>query len=133
LAYLFDIFPTVCELVGVAPPQTLEGRSLAPIIRGDNNTVRDVVFLAYRDGHRAVRRGDWKFIQYPQVNYSQLFHLSEDPWEQDNLANDPSRQLLRNEMLALLRREQERYGDELLLTSTNLGTVEINLSYFPSN
>jgi arylsulfatase A-like enzyme len=80
-AYLFDIFPTVCELAGLPVPPGLDGKSLAPIIRGERRSVRDTMFLAYKDVQRAVRRGRWKLIRYPQVDKTQLFDLETDPCE----------------------------------------------------
>ena len=32
LAEFIDIYPTLCELAGVAPPQELDGRSLVPVL-----------------------------------------------------------------------------------------------------
>ncbi|MCH8830321.1 MAG: sulfatase-like hydrolase/transferase, partial [Planctomycetes bacterium] len=33
-AYLFDIYPTVCNIAGVAAPKSVEGKSLLPVITG---------------------------------------------------------------------------------------------------
>ena len=33
LAYLYDIFPTVCDLAGVVVPPSVDGKSLVPVIR----------------------------------------------------------------------------------------------------
>ncbi|MCX5769490.1 MAG: sulfatase-like hydrolase/transferase, partial [Candidatus Hydrogenedentes bacterium] len=78
-AYLFDVFPTLCELVGAPAPAGIEGKSLAPVIRGEQDSVRNTIFLAYRDVQRAVRVGPWKLIRYPKVNKTQLFNLDIDP------------------------------------------------------
>ena len=58
-------------------------------IRGEQDGVRDVIFLSYRDVMRAVRRGDWKLIRYPQVRKTQLFDLANDPHELHDLSDDP--------------------------------------------
>src|SRR3954466_15540872 len=39
-----DLFPTVCELAGVAPPAWLQGRSLMPLLRREADEVNDAVF-----------------------------------------------------------------------------------------
>ena len=39
-----DLFPTICELVGAAPPEWLEGRSLMPLARGEAEEINDEVF-----------------------------------------------------------------------------------------
>ena len=39
-----DIYPTLCDLAGVAHPAWLEGKSMLPIIRGEANEINDEVF-----------------------------------------------------------------------------------------
>lgn len=129
-AYLFDIFPTLCDLVGVAAPPGLDGQSLAPVIRGEKDAVRLTVFLAYMRGQRAVRRGDWKLIRYPQVNYTQLFHLGSDPHELTNLAEDADQAATVETMMQLLADQQQQFGDSLPLSSPRPKPAQVDLSYF---
>jgi arylsulfatase A-like enzyme len=129
-AYLYDVYPTVCELAGLKVPPGLDGRSLAPVIKGAKN-VRDTVFLSYRNVQRAVRRGDWKLIRYPQVDRTQLFDLQTDPHEMTDLAGDPKHAARVKEMLALLEKQQKEYGDTQPLTVPNPGKAEIDLTFFP--
>lgn len=93
LVYLFDLFPTLCELAGLPVPATVEGKSLVATIAG-NTTVRDSVFYAYRNIQRGVCDGRWKLILY-QVNGKetlQLFDLETDPLETRNLATEKVQQ-----------------------------------------
>ncbi|MCX7006671.1 MAG: sulfatase-like hydrolase/transferase [Kiritimatiellaeota bacterium] len=53
-AYLFDVYPTVCELTGTPVPPAVESQSLLPVITGKKTGVRDVAFTAYRQCQRAV-------------------------------------------------------------------------------
>lgn len=61
-----DLFPTVCEVLGIAAPAWLQGQSLLPVIHGE--TGRDAVFseinfhVAY-DPQRAVRTKRWRYIR----------------------------------------------------------------------
>jgi arylsulfatase A-like enzyme len=130
LAYLFDVYPTVCHLVGAKAPEGLDGKSLAPIIQGKTENVRDTIFLAYRDLQRAVRRGRWKLLVYPQVNKIQLLDLQKDPYETKNLADDPSETMRIAELLAVMREQQKLFGDTQPLMSENPKTADISLEFF---
>jgi len=129
-AYLLDIFPTVCDLVDVESPQGLDGRSQAPVIRGDKQKVRETIFLAYEDGQRAVRQGDWKLIRFPQVNFTQLFNLQDDPDELHNLASEAQHGGKVEELMTLLADQQHTYGDTQPLTSKSPGEAHIGIEFF---
>jgi len=129
-AYLFDIFPTVCDLAGVKPPEGIDGLSQAPVLAGKTEQVRDTIFLSYMDGQRAVRRGDWKLIRYPQVNFTQLFNLAEDPHEQHNRAAEPEHSERVKALLELLATQQKKYGDTQSLTSEKPNKAKIDLEFF---
>ena len=91
LCYLIDIFPTVCDWIDKHVPQSVDGKSLTPII--ENNTpIRDYLCFAYTDLQRSVSDGEWKLIEY-NVNgekHTQLFNLKNDPMEINNLIHDNS-------------------------------------------
>ncbi len=111
LVYLFDLFPTCCELAGVPISPELEGASLAPIIRGDRPRVRAWLFAAYRDCQRMVRDEQWKLFWYPRVERFQLFDLASDPWEIDDLAGKPEHSARLAELTKQLAAEQRRFDD----------------------
>ncbi|MBN1247766.1 MAG: sulfatase [Anaerolineae bacterium] len=63
-----DIFPTLCDLLGIEPPPWLQGVSLMPLIRGEATDVRDEVFTevnyhAAYEPMRAIRTKRWKYIR----------------------------------------------------------------------
>jgi arylsulfatase A-like enzyme len=116
LVYLFDIFPTLCELTGADVPEGLDGQSLASVVRGDSTEVRDTVLLAYRDAQRAVRQGNWKLIRYPQIDHTQLFDLATDPDELHNLAGDAGQAERVARMLGMIETWQRELGDTTPLT-----------------
>ncbi|RKU16663.1 sulfatase [Candidatus Poribacteria bacterium] len=96
LTYLYDVFPTVCDLTEVDCPDTTEGCSLVPLMEGCVDKVRATVFAAYKDIHRAISDGRWKLIRYyvsketgKGTDFLQLFDLENDPWETNNLADLP--------------------------------------------
>lgn len=130
LIYLFDIFPTVADLVGAPAPKDLDGRSLAPVLQGKSQGVREAICLAYRDLQRAVRKGNWKLIRYPKVDVTQLFDLAADPDERKDLARDPKQADRVKEMLALMKSQQERYGDQAPLTISSSTPAQVELKFF---
>ena len=115
LTYLYDVFPTVCDLTEVDCPDTVEGNSLVPLMEGCVDKVRDTVFAAYKDIHRTVSDGCWKLIRYyvskdtgKGTDFLQLFDLENDPWETNNLADVPEHA----ERIQSLATELKRWQNE---------------------
>ncbi len=98
LCYLLDIFPTLTDLIGLETPEAVEGISLAPVIKGEAEQVRDDLFFAYRNCQRCLRDRRYKLIEYlvNGTTTTQLFDIVADPWETSNLAgnSDYSEQLM---------------------------------------
>jgi arylsulfatase A-like enzyme len=115
--YLFDIFPTLGALAGVAAPDGNEGRSLVPVISGEATKLRDSIFTAYRHLHRAVRDDRWKLIVYTQINKTQLFDLQADPAETKDLAGDKKHAAEIDRLTGLLKDWQQKLGDTQPLTT----------------
>jgi arylsulfatase A-like enzyme/Flp pilus assembly protein TadD len=88
-----DIFPTVCDLLGLAPPSFLQGRSLGPAARGKGLAelaARPIYFESlyayYRRGWAPLRgyiEGPRKFIDLPKP---EIYDLASDLGEARNLA-----------------------------------------------
>jgi arylsulfatase A-like enzyme len=115
LVYLFDIFPTLCDLSGIVAPDVCEGVSLRPVIRSEKPKVRDTLFAAYRDYQRMVRDERWKLIAYNAggQKHTQLFDLANDPDELKNLADDPAHAATRKRMEKLLADERKKFADPI--------------------
>ncbi len=113
LVYLYDLFPTICELAGAETPAVVEGRSLLPVIAGKQVHVRNWLFGAYRDCQRMVRDERWKLIEYNAagVRNTQLFDLQNDPDEVNNLAADANHAEQLARLRALLLEAQKQFGD----------------------
>jgi choline-sulfatase len=90
LTYLHSTFPTLAELCDVAAPASIDTPSLAPLIRGAGESPHETLFAAYSHTQRMVRDRQHKLVLYPQVAQMQLFDLTDDPWEMENLADDPT-------------------------------------------
>jgi arylsulfatase A-like enzyme len=63
-----DLFPTLCDLVGIDRPAWLQGRSLMPLVRGEADQIREqiyaeVTYHAAYEPKRAVRTRRYKYIR----------------------------------------------------------------------
>ncbi len=111
--YLFDLFPTLCDLLAIPPPEGLEGESLRPLWEGRKDRVRDSAFLPYIQIQRAVRDERWKLTAYPRIGYRQLFDLQTDPYETTDVADRPGNAAHIERLLARMKRWQAKVGDTL--------------------
>ena len=118
-AYLYDVYPTMCDLAGIPIPEGLDAKSLKPVITGKQDKIRDTVFTAYKKVQRSIRDDRWHLMVYPQVGVTQLFDLQNDPHEMNNLATNPEYARKVDEMRALLVETRTQYGDDCSLTVDN--------------
>jgi arylsulfatase A-like enzyme len=63
-----DIFPTICDLLGIEHPAWLQGQSLMPLMRGETQEIREEIFAevnyhAAYEPLRCVRTKRWKYIR----------------------------------------------------------------------
>jgi arylsulfatase A-like enzyme len=86
LAYLRDLYPTICELAKADTPETVDAESLLPLLAGSKQSVREVVFGYYHDSQRMVASRRWKLIHYPKIERFQLFDRKNDPNELRDLS-----------------------------------------------
>ncbi len=89
-----DFFPTLLEVAGVQPQpgQILDGVSLMPLFRGGTLPERALFWHYPHYGNQggapsaAIRRGDWKLIEWYEDQRCELFNLADDLGEQTDLA-----------------------------------------------
>ena len=63
-----DLYPTICDLLGIERPDFLQGRSLLAVMRKETREVNDAIFaeLTYHAAYepqRALRTKRWKYIR----------------------------------------------------------------------
>jgi arylsulfatase A-like enzyme len=134
-----DVWPTILDLVGAAPLEESDGRSLVPAMlaqaRGEALSDEPATsFLDLHWGQRgrkpnpsvAVADGSWRYIQTPDATQplEEIFDASNDPAERRNLASDDP------ERLAHMRALSDQYmgapplwGDA---PTREIGELELN-------
>jgi N-acetylglucosamine-6-sulfatase len=114
-----DLAPTLLELAGVSDPVVRQGRSLVPLLRGEHPPWRSSVLIEYYTdtvfprirnmGYQAVRTERYKYINYLELEgMDEIYDLSSDPYEMDNLIGAAREQ----ELLPMLRQELARLQEE---------------------
>lgn len=120
-----DFFPTLTEVARAPQPDSLDGVSLVPLLKGEiaNLSERPLFWhfpaylqmgkndRAFEDSHdkphlrtspcSVIRYGDWKLIEYFETGALELYNLAEDLSEKKNLAETQPEK--REELHALLR------------------------------
>lgn len=88
-----DLLPTLLELAGVKHEAAIDGISLANVLLNQGELKRDAIYWHYphyaNQGGRpggAIRRGDYKLIEFYDSGRRELFHIAKDLSESRNLA-----------------------------------------------
>ena len=111
LCQQMDLGPAILELAGAEVPETMEAESILPVLRGEEWSSRDYVFAEHsRDGilqgtefMSMVRSLDWKLVHFLDQPDGQLFDLTTDPDEINNLWHQAEFADKKQELLAVLR------------------------------
>ena len=121
-----DLAPTFLDLAGLPVPDSMQGRSIAPLLRGESpqDWRTSFYYRYYHDpghhntlAHLGVRTATHKLIHYWKQDAYELFDLSADPHEQRNLlhwpgdSQNPAIATKFTEMKSELARLQQHYKD----------------------
>ena len=134
-----DLVPTLLDLIGEDVPDTLQGKSLQPVMKGEadlsendvfvqwNGTSEEIVdrFLGSAEINRMLAL-PWRSVITPDRwklnlcagDQCELYDLNSDPHEMNNLFNDPAQADRIRDMAARIRIWQGETGDTAPLPTT---------------
>jgi arylsulfatase A-like enzyme len=122
-----DLAPTFLDLAGLSVPDSMQGRSLVPLLGGESPAGwrTSIYYRYYHDpghhntaAHLGVRTATHKLIYYWKKNAYEMFDLAADPCEQHNLlfaadeAKRPEVAAKFAELKAEVSRLQKQYQDD---------------------
>ena len=90
---LVDLFPTICDAMGVPLPEHIDGQSFWPLVQGkDAGDRRDFAFSEFNahglpGGMFMIRWKNYKYVFYTE-DAPQLFDLEADPLENHDLVQE---------------------------------------------
>ncbi|MEI6461387.1 MAG: sulfatase-like hydrolase/transferase, partial [Verrucomicrobiota bacterium] len=112
-AISIDIYPTVLEMTGIKPLQSLiDGNSLATLLKSGAKPDRDTIFWHYPHYHpggatpySAIRSGDYRLVHFYEDGRDELYNVATDVSETKDLAvTEPDRaKALRSRLDAWLK------------------------------
>src|SRR2546421_4933539 len=104
---LLDLYKTLADLCGLPPPEGIEGRSIAPLLRNPNLRWGYPAFAVVQFQGKfgeSVRTERWHYVEWDEGQAgAMLLDPLSDPHELKNLASDPGRLRTVQEMKILLK------------------------------
>ena len=97
-----DFYPTLLEMAGAPakPEQHVDGVSLCPLLNKSGSLQRDAIFWHFPHYHQvaqspgtAIRKGDYKLIEYYDTNSFELYNLKNDIGEDHELSGSEPEKL----------------------------------------
>ena len=105
----YDFMPTLLQYVGLSDlwqGENMPGKSFAPVLQGGlEQSQEDIVIFDEYGPNRMIRSGEYKYIHRYPYGPNELFHLGNDPEENNNLLiENPS-----HEIASTLRAQLENW------------------------
>jgi arylsulfatase A-like enzyme len=91
---LLDLYPTLAELNGLAPPNYLDGRSLVPLLENPDDTWKSTAITGIcnknkpEQAYLSIRHELGRYIQY-NPEQAEFYDTHQDPHEWNNLIDHP--------------------------------------------
>ena len=118
LVELRDIMPSLLSFAGIEIPDSVEGKSVLPLLKNENVSWREYIHGEHANGIDSsqfiVTEKD-KYIWFPYTNREQYFDLENDPDELRNLIKETGRrqriEYLKKFLVQELAGREEGYSD----------------------
>lgn len=112
--YLMDIFPTLCEMMAIKVPESVEGKSFLGCIGDSQENIREDLYFAYTDKIRSVKDKQYKLMEHVHngVLTTQLFNVKDDPQELSNLAKNTAYAKDVDRLRALMADYRDTWNEE---------------------
>ncbi len=117
-----DFYPTLLDLIDqpLLPAEHSDGVSLLPLLKGGTLDERALIWHYPHYGNQGgapssiIRRGNWKLIHYYEDGHDELFNLSQEPAESENLVMNHSEKAaeLREELFAYLKKVEAKFPEK---------------------
>ncbi len=115
-----DYAETFLEIAGASIPEDMQGKSLVPLLRGEQPEWRDKIYYHYYEypsvhmvpRHYGIRTERYKLMCFYHFDEWEFYDLETDPDELTNLYNDPAYADKIAEMKAKLTEIREKYEDD---------------------
>ena len=115
-----DYAQTFLEMTGTPAPGDMQGRSLVPLLKGEEPEWRDSIYYHYYAypsvhmvaKHNGIRTDRYKLMHFYQFDQWEFYDLQTDPDELTNQYDNPDYAPVVSEMKTRLRDLQSGYGDD---------------------
>ncbi|MHC4672465.1 MAG: sulfatase family protein [Planctomycetota bacterium] len=84
-----DLMPTLLDLADVPIPIGVQGLSQAPVLTGEKPAVRQTCFGEIHQFNKFIRTANFTLTYY-RAQGGELYDLNKDPYELNNVFNDPA-------------------------------------------
>ena len=120
LVEFVDIYPTLCDMVGLDVPTSLHGVSMKPLIENPEKEWKSAIFTQHLRGPfnrlekedyvmgRAIRTDRYRYVEWRNFNTDEfkgmeLYDLDKDPQENESIAHLPENAELIKKLSAALK------------------------------